>query len=111
MDPKYDRKKLFLKGYNYNVRPENEEESTDEKEVTDKEKCIDLSHKWSLEGDEGEVKGGNGLKILTPNKLLTRLPILLAHTKARKKSCKLKNEIRQILYLSYQQNKFINKAY
>ena len=49
------------------MRPENEEESTDEKEVTDKEKCIYLSHKWSLEGDEGEVKDGDGLKILTPN--------------------------------------------
>ena len=31
-----------------------------------------------LEGDEEEVKEGKGLKILTPNKPLTRLPILLA---------------------------------
>ena len=34
-----------------------------------------------LEGDE-EVKKGKGLKLLTPNKLLTRLPILLAQIKA-----------------------------
>ena len=62
-----------------------------------------------LEGDE-EVKEGKGLKILTPNKLLTRLPILLAQIKARNNSYKLKNEIRQILYLLYQQNKMTKKV-
>ena len=31
-----------------------------------------------LERDEEKLKEGKGLKILTPNKLLTRLPILLA---------------------------------
>ena len=35
-----------------------------------------------LEGDEEEVKEGKELKILTPNKLLTRLPISLAQIKA-----------------------------
>ena len=29
-----------------------------------------------LEGEENEVKKGKRLKILTPNKLLTRFPIL-----------------------------------
>ena len=62
-----------------------------------------------LEGDE-EVKEGKGLKILTPNKLLTRLPVLLAQIKARNNSYKLKNEIRQILYLLYQQNKITKKV-
>ena len=39
---------------------------------------------------------GTGLKILTPNKLLTRLPILLAQIKkAGNNSNKLKNEISQ----------------
>ena len=42
---------------------------------------------------------GKGLKILTPNKLLARLPILLAQIKARNNLNKLNNEIRQILYL------------
>ena len=58
-----------------------------------------------LEGDEEEVKEGKELEILTPNKLLNKLPILLAEIKAGKKSYKLKNEIRQILYLLYQHNK------
>ena len=44
---------------------------------------------------------GIGLKILTPNELLTRLPILLAQTNTGNNSNKLKNEIRQILFLLY----------
>ena len=35
--------------------------------------------------------------ILTPNKLLTRLPILLKQVKTGNSSNKLKNEIRQII--------------
>ena len=65
----------------------------------------------SLESDEEEVKEKNALKILTPNKLLTRLPILLAQIKAGNNSYKLKNEIRQILYLLYQDNKITKKVY
>ena len=41
---------------------------------------------------------GSGLKILTPNQMLSRLPITLAQLKAGNNSEKLKNEIRQILY-------------
>ena len=51
-----------------------------------------------LEVDE-EKEEGKGFKILTPNKLLTRLPILLAQIKAGNNSYTLKNEIKQILYL------------
>ena len=38
-----------------------------------------------------------GLKILTPNKCLTGLPILLAQIKAGNDSFKLNHEIKQIL--------------
>ena len=62
-----------------------------------------------LEGDEEEVKEGKGLKLLTPNKLLTRLTILLAQKKAGNSSVKLKNEVRQILYLLYQHNEITKK--
>ena len=51
-----------------------------------------------LESEE-EVTKGKRLKFLTPNKLLTRLLILLAEIKSGNNSNKLKNEIRQILYL------------
>ena len=60
-------------------------------------------------GDEEEVKEVKGLKILTPNKLLTRLPILLARIKAGNNSYKLKNEIKKILNLLHQHNKITKK--
>ena len=41
---------------------------------------------------------GKGLKILTPDQMLSRLPISLALLKARNNSQKLKNEIRQLSY-------------
>ena len=39
-----------------------------------------------------------GLKILTPNEMLSRLPIALAQLNAGNNSEELKNEIRQLLY-------------
>ena len=48
-----------------------------------------------------EKKSGKGLKILTPNQMLCRLPITLAQLKAANNSEKLKNEIRQLLYSLY----------
>ena len=48
-------------------------------------------------------------KNLTPNKLLTRPPILLAQIKAGNNSYKIKNEIRQILYLLYQHKNITKK--
>ena len=43
----------------------------------DEEKTVDLLDKPPLEPDEEEVKEEKGLKTLNPNKLLTRLPVLL----------------------------------
>ena len=64
----------------------------------------------SLTGDE-EVKEGDGLKNLTPNKLLTGLSLSLVQTKAGNNSNILKKEIRQILYLLCQHNKMTKKVY
>ena len=64
-----------------------------------------------LEGGEEELKEGKELKILTLNKSLTRLSLLVAQIKARNNSIKLKNEIRQILYLLCQHNKITKKVY
>ena len=41
---------------------------------------------------------GGGLKILTPNQMLSRLPISLAQLKGGNNSEKLKNKIRELLY-------------
>ena len=57
------------------------------------------------------MKERKEVKILTPKKLLSRLSILLAQIKAGYNSYKLKNKIRQILYLLYQHNKIIKNVY
>ena len=54
---------------------------------------------------------GEGLKILTPNQMLSRLPIALAQLNAGNNSEKLKNEIRQILYSLYRSNKLGKQNY
>ena len=41
---------------------------------------------------------GQGIQILAPNQMLSRLPISLAQLNARNNSEKLKNEIRQLLF-------------
>ena len=48
-----------------------------------------------------ESQEGEGLKILTPNQMLKRLPIALAQIKAGNNSESLLNEIRQIVYSLY----------
>ena len=108
MEHKYDPDKLFLQTCNYDVWFKNEE-SSDKEELTDKEESTDLPTISALEGDE--VKEGKKIKNLTRNDVLTRLPMLLAQIKAGNSSYKLKNEIRQILYLLYQHNKITKKVY
>ena len=44
---------------------------------------------------------GQGLKILTPQQMLSRMPISLAQLRAGNILQKLKNEIKQILYSLY----------
>ena len=56
-----------------------------------------------VEGNE-KVKKVKVLQILTPNKLLTQLSVLLAKIKAGNTSYKLKKEIRKIMYLLCQHN-------
>ena len=54
---------------------------------------------------------GQGLKILTPNQMFSRLPITLAQLKAGNNSEKLKNEIRQLLYSLYRSKKLTKQLY
>ena len=57
------------------------------------------------------INNEKGLKILTPNHILSRLPISLAQLKVRNNSEKLKNEIRQILYSLYRSEKLTKQIY
>ena len=54
---------------------------------------------------------GKGLKILTPNQMLSRLPIALAQLKAGNNSERLKNEIRQLLYSLYRSENMTKQVY
>ena len=54
---------------------------------------------------------GKGIKILTSNQMLTRLPITLAQLKAGNNSEKLKNEIRQLLYSLYRSKNMTKQVY
>ena len=54
---------------------------------------------------------GEGVKILTPNQMLKRLPIALAKIKAGNNSESLLNEIRQIAYSLYQSKEITKKVY
>ena len=51
------------------------------------------------------------MELFTQNKLLTRLPILLARLRAANNSYKLRNGIKQILFLLYRHKKFTKKVY
>ena len=54
---------------------------------------------------------GTGLKILTPNQMLKRLPIARAQIKAGNNSESLLNEIRQIVYSLYRSKEITKKVY
>ena len=60
---------------------------------------------------EIQNQAGKGPKILTPNQMLSRLPITLAQLKAGNNSEKLKNEIRQLLYSLYRSKKLTKNVY
>ena len=66
-----------------------------------------------LESEESaaqEEQSGQGLKILTLDQMLSRLPISLAQLKAGNNSEKVKNDIRQLLYYLYR-SKTLTKKY
>ena len=52
-----------------------------------------------------------GLKILTPNQMLKKLPIALAQVKAGNNSENLFNEIKQIVYSLYRSKEITKKVY
>ena len=69
---------IYLLKHNYKDWFKNEE-SADAARKSDREGSIDLSDMPPLSDED--VKERKGLKFFTPNKFLTRLPILLAQIK------------------------------
>ena len=74
---------------------------------------IKLFDEYSLTASEIKHKGkyGEGIKILTPKKMLQRLPIALAQVKSGSTSENLLNKIRQITYSLYREKEITKKVY
>ena len=72
----------------------------DESVMMEKLKKIKFTVEEILDLNE-QYQEGWGLKILTPEQMLSRLPISLAQLKAGNTSEKPKNEIGQLLYFLY----------
>ena len=77
--------------------------------TAENEKIIDIVEKILELNSENQL--GLGLTILTPNQMLSRLPISLAQLKAGNYSEKLQKEIRQILYSLYRSKKLIKNVH
>ena len=70
--------------------------SKDEKETEQPNEKADIFEKILEFNNQNQ--DGKGLKILTPDQMISRLPIPLAQLKARNNSEKLQTEIRQLYY-------------
>ena len=77
-------------------------------ETDEQPEIIDMPE---LETEESAEQKGQGLKKLTPEQMLSGLPISLAQLKAVNNSQKLKTEIRQLLYLLYRPKKLSKTVY
>ena len=67
---------------------------------------VEMILKFNKQNQEGK-----GLKSLTPNQMLSRLPIALAQLEPINNSEKLKNEIRQLLYSHYHSKHMTKQVY
>ena len=83
--------------------------SVEEKEIKKPDKIwkiVEEILKFNKQNEEGK-----SLKILTPNQMLSRLPIVLAQLEAGNNSEKLKNEKRQLLYYLYRSKNITKQVY
>ena len=86
----------------FKVQKESDKESDGESDENDEIDTTDMADSESEESTvQQENEQGQGLKILTPNQILSRLLISLAQLKAGNNSEKLENEIRQLLHSLY----------
>ena len=82
-----------------NLKEEIKKVSEKEKEIEDPESIVEIVEEVLKFNEQNQQ--GQGIKMLTPNQMLNRLPTSLAQLQARNNSEKLKNEIKQLLYSLY----------
>ena len=85
-----------------------EDMDNEEKEIEDPDKIRDIVER--ILGFNDLNQKGQGLKILTPDQILSRLPITLAQLKAGNNS-ELKNEIRELFYSLCRSKKLTKTLY
>ena len=78
------------------LKEEIEEMSKEEREIEKPDKILKIVEE--ILKFNKQIQQRKGLKILTQNQMLSRLPISLTQIKAGNNSGNLKNEIRQLLY-------------
>ena len=91
------------------LKDEIKEMSDVEKKIEEPDKILKIVEeifKFNKQNQEGK-----GLKILTSNQMLSRLPITLAQLKVGNNSEKIKNEIRQLLYSLYRSKNMTKQVY
>ena len=98
-------KEIFMKS----ITDEQLDDKTDNEEA-------DITYMSELESEQSaeqrRKRKGEGLKILTQNQMISRLPISLVQLKAGNSSeKKLKNEIRQLLHSLYRSKKLTKTMY
>ena len=85
--------------------------SKDEIEIEKPDKILKIVEEIINFNKKIKKKLGYGLKILTPDQMLSRLPIFLAQLKEGHNSEKLKNEIRQLSYSLYRSKNLTKQLY
>ena len=78
---------------------------------SNQKKLLDYGNESKKVIEKSFNPSGSGLKILTPQQMLARLPILLAQIKAGNNSPEFKNEIRQLLYSLYRSKQISETVY
>ena len=91
------------------LKNEIEDMAEEEKEIEKPSEIADVVEKTLKFNKQNQQ--GQGLKILTPDQMLSSLPISLAQLKVVNNSQKLKNEIRQLLHSLYRSKKLAKQLY
>ena len=78
-------------------------------EIEKPDKMVNIVEKILKFNEQNQQE--QGIKILTPNQMLNRLPIALVQLKAVNSSKKLKNEIRQLLYSLHRSKNITEQVY
>ena len=81
-----------------------------EKMVNEPDETVNIVEKILRFNEQNQQKG-QGIKILTSNQMLNRLPIALAQLQAGSNSNKLNNDIRQLSYSLYRSKNMSEQVY